>query len=42
VLAGIFAKLINAKTHATAEFKDGATVIVVEKVEHYKANLKLV
>jgi hypothetical protein len=31
VLAGIFAKLINAKTHATAEFKDGATVIVVEK-----------
>jgi hypothetical protein len=42
MLAGAFAKLIGAKTHATAEFKDGATVIVVEKVEHYKANLKLV
>jgi predicted hydrocarbon binding protein len=42
VLAGAFSKLIGAKTHATAEFKDGATVIVVEKVEHYKANLELV
>jgi predicted hydrocarbon binding protein len=31
VLAGAFAKLIGTKTHATAEFKDGATVIVVEK-----------
>jgi predicted hydrocarbon binding protein len=31
VLAGAFSKLIGAKTKATAEFKDGATVIVVEK-----------
>jgi predicted hydrocarbon binding protein len=31
LLAGAFAKLIGAKTHATAEFKDGVTVIVVEK-----------
>jgi len=31
LLAGAFAKLIGAKTHATAEFKDGATVLVVEK-----------
>ena len=31
MLAGAFAKLIGAKTHATAEFKDGATVLVVEK-----------
>jgi predicted hydrocarbon binding protein len=31
VFAGLLSKLINAKTKATAEFKDGATVIVVEK-----------
>jgi len=31
VLAGVFSKLIGAKTLATAKFKDGATVIVVEK-----------
>lgn len=31
VLAGAFSKLINAKTHAVAEFKDGFTVISVEK-----------
>jgi predicted hydrocarbon binding protein len=31
MFAGIFAKFINAKTKATAEFKDGATVITVEK-----------
>ena len=42
LFAGILSKLIGAKAYATAEFKDGATVIVVEKVEHYKANLKLV
>ena len=42
LFSSLLSKLINAKTHATAEFKDGATVIVVEKVEHYKANLKLV
>jgi hypothetical protein len=31
VLAGAFEKLIDAKTHAIAEFKDGFTVISVEK-----------
>jgi predicted hydrocarbon binding protein len=31
VFAGVISKLINAKTKATAEFKDGATVITVEK-----------
>ncbi|MGB9832241.1 MAG: hypothetical protein ACPLPP_01875 [Caldisericum exile] len=31
VLAGSFAKLIDAKTHAIAEFKDGFTVISVER-----------
>jgi predicted hydrocarbon binding protein len=31
LFAGLLSKLINAKTHATAEFRDGATVIVVEK-----------
>jgi len=31
VFAGLFSKLINAKTHATAEFKDGVTYITVEK-----------
>jgi len=30
-IAGMFAKLINAKTHATAEFKDGVTIITVVK-----------
>jgi predicted hydrocarbon binding protein len=29
--SGLLSKLINAKTKATAEFKDGATVITVEK-----------
>jgi predicted hydrocarbon binding protein len=31
LFSGLLSKLINAKTHATAEFKDGATVLVVEK-----------
>ena len=31
MLAGIFSKLIGAKTHATAEFIDDGVIITVEK-----------
>jgi predicted hydrocarbon binding protein len=31
LFSGIFAKIIGAKTKATAEFKDGVTIITVEK-----------
>ena len=31
MLAGIFSKLIGAKTHATAEFSDDGVIVTVEK-----------
>jgi len=31
MVAGMFSKVINEKTHATAEFKEGVTIITVEK-----------
>jgi hypothetical protein len=38
MLAGIFSKLIGAKTHATAEFSDDGVIVTVEKREAFAEN----